>query len=203
MRSFLYFSALQLLTPNITYSPGNMSQILPCNDITGASNLTSFTWNTVWDLFPMNIFHSQFTTISNPLLNLWGSMKGFSESLKLWVTLNEVCFPITNPHIYIWPKPWYPIMGMVPPHPIFPLITASETPENPSGASQSNYLFISQTNFTVTAAGISVHNIVKHNRDISLSKLPSIKWSQNQPNAASSYGTRFIWSTSSCFMTGL
>ena len=63
---------------------------------------------------------------------------GFSERLRLWVTLNVVCCHITPPHICILPKRWFPIMGVAPPYLMFPLIIALENPDNPSGASQSN-----------------------------------------------------------------
>ena len=56
----------------------------PVHDGTGSFNLVPFTCNTIQSLFPVTRVHSQFTPISEPLINLWGTMGGFNESLKLW-----------------------------------------------------------------------------------------------------------------------
>ena len=74
-----------------------MYQIPPCNNIKGLLNLTPFTCNTIQALLPVTKVQSQFTTLYDPLLNLWGTMRVFSESLKLWVTLNDVWFSIPPP----------------------------------------------------------------------------------------------------------
>ena len=81
---------------------------------------------------------------------------------------------------------------------MFPLITASENPDNPPGASKSCSPSTSQTACTVLAADISVHNIVRHNRDIYLSKSPSVEWVLNQPNAASAYGNGLVRPPPTC-----
>ena len=57
-------------------------------------------------------------------------------------------------------------MGWILPTLIPPPITASETPDNTSGASKSDYPSTYQTTFTVSSAGIGAHNIIQHNRDI-------------------------------------
>ena len=65
--------------------------------------------------------------------------------------------------------------GWILPTLTFPLITASATPDNPSWTSKSDPPSTSQTTCTVSTEGISVHNIVRHNRDIYLSKSPSVE----------------------------
>ena len=42
---------------------------------------------------------------------------GFSDIIRLWVTLNYLFFTIPPPQIWILPKPWFPIMGVAPPYP--------------------------------------------------------------------------------------
>ena len=65
-------------------------------------------------------------------------------------------------------------MGLAPPYPNLPLIIYPETPDKPSGASQYDPPSNSQLTCTVSALGIIVQNIVQHNRDIYLSKSPSV-----------------------------
>ena len=45
------------------------------NGVTGSSNLTNFTWNTIRLLFPVTRFHLKFTPLYDPLLNLWGTTR--------------------------------------------------------------------------------------------------------------------------------
>ena len=82
----------------------------PLHNVTGSLNLTPFMCNTIWALFPVTRFHSQFTPLSETLLNMWGSMRGFSEILNFAFTLDDIYFPITPPQICILTKPWFTIM---------------------------------------------------------------------------------------------
>ena len=50
-----------------------MSRVFPCNDVTGKLNLNPLTCNPVRALFPLTRVHSQFTALSEPLLNQWGT----------------------------------------------------------------------------------------------------------------------------------
>ena len=86
---------------------------------------------------------------------------------------------------------------------ILPLITASATSDNPPGASQSDTPSTSQTTCTMSDAGISVHNIIQHNRDIFLSKSPSVEWVPNQPKVAPAYGPGLVLSPPPWLITGL
>ena len=81
--------------------------------------LTPFTCNPIWVLFPVTMVHSQFTTLYETLLSLWGGMTSDSERFKLLVTLNGACFPIPPPLICILHKLLFPIMGVDPPYPNF------------------------------------------------------------------------------------
>ena len=55
----------------------------------------------------------------------------------------------------------------------------------------------------MSATCINAHNIVEHNRDISLSKSPNVKWVPNQPKVVSTYGTRLLQPPPPFPMTGL
>ena len=104
---------------NSTYSPGNLSQVFLYNDVTWSLNLIPFTCNPIWVLFPVTRFQYHFTPLSDTLLTLRGAMMGFSESLNIWDTFNDVFFPIHLSQICILPKPLFPIMGVAPPYPNF------------------------------------------------------------------------------------
>ena len=96
-----------------------MYRIWPCNNVMASLNLTHFTYNTIRVLLPVTRVYSQFTPLYDPLLNLWGTIRGFSESLKPWVTVNYVWFPIPPPYFYFLPKHLLQIMGIAPPYPKF------------------------------------------------------------------------------------
>ena len=64
---------------------------------------------------------------------------------------------------------------------ILPMITSSETPDNPPGVSQFYPPSTSQTTCTVSAAGLSFHNIIRYNRDISCPSSPFFNYSQINP----------------------
>ena len=91
-------------------------------------NLTDFTRNPIQSLFPVTRVHSQFTPLSDTLLNMWGAMRGFSERLKLWDTLNYICFPIPPPQIFILPKPWFQSMWVAPLYPNFATYNSFSNP---------------------------------------------------------------------------
>ena len=50
-----------------------MSQNFPCNDVMGSLNLNPFTFNPIQSLLPVTGVHSQFTPLSESLINLWGT----------------------------------------------------------------------------------------------------------------------------------
>ena len=54
------------------------------HNVTGSLNLTPLTRNPVQTLFSVTRVHLHFVPLSEPFLNLWGTMRGFIESLKLW-----------------------------------------------------------------------------------------------------------------------
>ena len=75
MRSFLCFCSQQCFNPRKYVLTGNMYRMFLCNNVTGSLNLIPFTCNTIRVLLPVTRVHSQFTPLSDPLLNLWVTMR--------------------------------------------------------------------------------------------------------------------------------
>ena len=130
----------------------------------------------------------------------WGTSVKY---LNLDFTLYDVWFPIPPPHICIQhnlDSQWW---GWLLPTLILPLMIASETPDNPSRDSQFVSPSTFQTNCTISVAGMSVHNIVPHNRDVYLYNYLSVKWVPNQPKVASYNDSKLVRPPSPCLMTRL
>ena len=111
--------------------------------------------------------------------------RGFSEILNLWESLNYLCFPIPPRQKCILSKTWFPIIWLAPPYPNFSTDNSFNNPGKTSGDTKYNPPLISQTTFNMSDAGISVHDIVRHNRYIYLSNPPSVKWLPNKYMVAS------------------
>ena len=69
------FSCTIFLIPNITYSPAICLNVFPFDNVMGSLNLTPFMWNSIRFLFPVIRVCSQIAPLSDPLLNLLGTMR--------------------------------------------------------------------------------------------------------------------------------
>ena len=66
-----------------------MYQFRKCNKITGSYDVTLTCAFTTGVIFPVTRVNLYFKALSDPLLNLWGAKRDFSELLKLLVTLKR------------------------------------------------------------------------------------------------------------------
>ena len=84
---------------------------------------------------------------------------------------------------------------------IYPLITSSAIPKDPSGASKSDSPSTYQTTCTVFASGISAYITVRQNMNISLFKSPIVDWVPNKTKVVSAYGPGLGRHISPCLVT--
>ena len=117
MRSFLCFCSQQFLKSLWVLTHQEYVSNYPLKICHGVIEPASFTCKCIQVLFSVTRSHSQVTYIYDHLLNLWVTKRGLKYRFKIWVTLNDVCFPIPSPEIWILPKPWFSIMEMDPPYP--------------------------------------------------------------------------------------
>ena len=83
----------------------------------------------------------------------------FSESLKFLVALNDICFPIHTPEIFILPKPWFTIMGLAPLYPNFPTNTIFRNPWQSIRVQSIRFpLYISNDSYLVSHRHKCPHN---------------------------------------------